>query len=139
MINTILSIIGIIIVWQILSFIIYEITHENDDILVKFSLCFVVLIASIIGNIYQVYRLWYTHHYLDGYMWCYPNGTSIHSATYMTKKQADKFCQNESAPYHIKKVCEGKDFKSAPYKNDVYKGEAGPWKGHPIEKFLKKY
>ena len=138
MIHTILSIIGVIFLWQVFCFIVYEFNHENEDLLVGVSMCFVVGWVAIFNAIYQALRLWYAQHYLNGYGFCYPNGVMPGSYAYMIDELADKFCQNESAPYHIVKVREGKTFKSAPYKGDIYKGEGGMWHGHEIEKFLKK-
>lgn len=138
MIHTILSIVGIIFLWQIFCFIVYEIGHENEELLTTVSMCFVVGFVTVFNAVYQALKLWYARRYLNGYGFCYPNGCMPYSIVYMIDELADKFCQDESAPYHIVKVCEGKTFKSAPYKNDVYKGEGGTWHGHPIEKFLKK-
>lgn len=138
MIHTILSIVGIIFLWQIFCFIVYEIGHENEELLITLSICFVVGFVKVFNTVYQALKLWYARRYLNGYSFYYPNGCMSYSIVYMIDELADKFCQDESAPYHIVKVCEGKTFKSAPYKNDVYKGEGGTWHGYPIEKFLKK-
>ena len=138
MIHTILSIIGIIFLQQIFCFIVFEIGHENEELLTMVSMCFVAGFVTVFNTVYQALKLLYARRYLNGYGFCYPNEVMPYSYAYMIDELANKFCQDESAPYHIVKVCEGKTFKSPPSKNEVYKGEGGTWHGHPIEKFLKK-
>lgn len=56
------------------------------------------------------------------------------SQVYMTDKEAEKLYHEGESNYYIKKYSEGCNWKSAPYKGDIYKGQE-KFRGLNMKKF----
>ena len=110
-----------ILAWQIIGIIIYEASGENEDALV-YILCVPVLILNIIGWCYKKLRFAWCKKNLNGYI-LYWSGISGLSQVYMTDKQAEKLYHEGESSCYIKKYSEGRNWKSAPYKDEIYKGQ----------------
>lgn len=114
------GIIGIV-AWQIIGIIAYEASGENEDVL-TWVLCVPVFILNIFGWCYKKLRFVWCKKNLNGY-YLYHNGGSMPLYVYMTDKQAERMYHEDESEYYIKKFSEGKNWKSAPYKGDIYKGQ----------------
>lgn len=110
-----------ILVWQIIGIIAYEASGENEDVL-TWILCVPVFILNIFGWCYKKLRFAWCKKNLNGYH-VYHSGTSLLFYVYMTDKQAEKLYHEGESEYYIKKCSEGRNWKSAPYKGDIYKGQ----------------
>lgn len=114
------GIIGVV-AWQIIGIIAYEASGENEDVL-TWVLCVPVFILNIFGWCYRKLRFAWCKKNLNGYIF-YWNGTSVLSQVYMTDKQAEKLYHEGESNCYIKKYSEGRNWKSAPHKGDIYKGQ----------------
>ena len=132
------SIIGIII-YQIICMIVYIATKENDNVMSVMGM----LIPFAIWNyfmrpiIYQIVLIYCRKNY-NCYRFCIiqTDGTIGRDMGifYLNTKDIKTFSQNANDKYHIELVTNGKDFKSVPYKNDVYKGQEY-FKGWEMSRF----
>lgn len=125
------ALIGIV-AWQIIGLIVYEASGENDDVF-TYILCVPVFILNIIGWCYKKLRFAWCKKNLNGYI-LYCNGVSAFSQVYMTDKEAEKLYHEGESNYYIKKYSEGRTWKSAPYKGDIYKGQE-KFRGLNMKKF----
>lgn len=121
-----------IVAWQIIGLIAYEANGENDDVF-TYILCVPVFILNIFGWCYKKLRFEWCKKNLNGYV-LYCNGVDVFSQTYMTDKQAEKLYHEGESKYYIKKVSEGRNWKSAPHKADIYKGQE-KFRGLDMKKF----
>jgi hypothetical protein len=55
---------------------------------------------------------------------------------YATDKAVANLIQDETQPYFVKKVADGKELKSIPYKGDIYRGQS-KFKGYEMDKFMR--
>lgn len=110
-----------ILVWQIIGLIAYEASGENDDVFI-YILCVPVFILNIFGWCYKKLRFAWCKKNLNEYIF-YWNGDRMFSQVYMTNKQAEKLYHEGENNCYIKKRSKGHDWKSAPYKGDIYKGQ----------------
>lgn len=125
------ALIGIL-VWQIIGLITYEASGENEDALI-WVFCVPALILNIIGWCYNKLRFVWCKKNLNGYIF-YWNGTSMLSQAYMTDKQAEKLYHEGESNCYIKKYSDGRNWKSAPHKGDIYKGQEN-FRGIDMKKF----
>lgn len=105
-----------ILLWQLICFITLWISNENDEAQAYVS-CGVFLVVEnlfmkFIGR--PIYLLYCRKYNLYNF---YPSLTS----KYMTQKCASQFKTKTDGEYYITLIREGKDFKSAPYKEDIIK------------------
>lgn len=126
------ALIGIV-VWQIIGLIVYEASGEKEEVLAWVILFIPVIICNGLGYIYRkLYFAWCKNN-LNGYI-LYCNGVSVFSQVYMTDKEAEKLYHEGESESYIKKVSEGRNWKSAPYKGDIYKGQER-FRGFDMKKF----
>lgn len=141
-----------IIAWQLVVTIVCFITDEDEDIVMRMAIGFWLLpialvsivykyVALMVGRRYNLYQFFgvvegqFT--YLNG--WCHN--------FYMTPKTASKFArlygkdEDVKENYSIRLLREGKEFKSAPYKQEIltdqkleqgFSGYSADW----LKKFL---
>lgn len=114
------ALIGIV-VWQIICFIAYEVSKESWEILEYWALGFVVVTVGFVGLVYRTLRFRWCKKHLNGYRF-YNKGTSIYMY-YMTDKQAQKLYSEGENECYIIKCSEGCNWKSAPHKGEIYKGQ----------------
>lgn len=123
-----------ILAWQIISFIIYEISKENEDVL---ELCTLGLVAFPLGFanwIYRVIRFKWCKMYLNGYrFFINETGSCVY---YMTDKQAKKLYSKGENDHYIVKCSEGRNWKSPPHKSEIYRGQE-VFHGIDMEKYWK--
>lgn len=118
-----------ILFWQLICFITLWISNEDEDVqayvscgvfLLLFN-CFVKFIVRPINLManrkYNRYQF-YTNKDKEPFNW-------VHNY-YMTKKYASNFNFDANKGFYIKLLQEGKDFKSAPYKEDIIKDGEKP-------------
>lgn len=132
--NYIISAVIGIIAWQIICTIVYLISKENDKVLVWTALLVPVTFISFFGWIYRKIRLVWCKKNLNGYI-LYSNGVGMFQA-YMTDKEAEKLYHEGESDFYIKKFSEGRTWKSAPYKGQIYKGQE-EFHGLGMKKFVK--
>lgn len=121
------SIIGIII-YQIVCMIVYIVTKENDNVMSIMGM----LIPFVIWNylmrpiIYQIVLAYYRRNY-NCYRFCFTKQDGTKDKTlgifYANAKNIKDISQNEKDKYYVELIRNGKDFKSIPYKSDVYKNQ----------------
>lgn len=121
------AIIGILI-YQVITLIVFIITKENEyavvitSMLVPFGL-WMFVIAPIVSKLW----LAWCRKYLNEYRICYrrSDGTIDDDLDrfYATDKAVASFTQDETQKYFIRKTKEGKDFTSAPFTSRIYKGQ----------------
>lgn len=132
--NYIISAVIGIIAWQIICTIVYLLSKENDEVLVWTALLVPVTFISFFGWSYRKIRLVWCKKNLNGYI-LYSNGVGMFQA-YMTDKEAEKLYHEGESDFYIKKFSEGRTWKSAPYKGQIYKGQE-EFRGLGMKKFLK--
>lgn len=132
--NYIISTVIGIIAWQVICTIVYLLSKENDEVLVWTALLVPVAIISFFGWIYRKIRFAWCKKNLNGYI-LYCNGVGMFQA-YMTDKEAEKLYHEGESDFYIKKFSEGRNWKSAPYKGEIYKGQEN-FRGLGMKKFLK--
>ena len=134
------GVIGIV-MYQLICMIVYVITNEDDNVMATMG-TFIPLcmwnycIGPIAAKIYlawcrkhlNVYRCYYRTS--KGELDCH-----LHPL-YTTNKVAANLIQDETQPYFVKKVAEGRELNSIPYKGDIYKGQS-EFKGWDMAKFKK--
>lgn len=140
MLNYIIAAIIGIVAYQIIIFIIYLCTKQNDELLATLGVGFPWLCISIINPIYEKVRFAWCKKNLNAYRLCWlkEDGTvsgSLH-AFYATDKVISKLVQDDTKPYFVKLVSTGKDWDSAPDKEDIYKGQ-DKFKNYDMNKFRK--
>lgn len=141
-----------IIAWQLVVTIVCFVTDEDEDIVMRMAIGFWLLpialvsivykyVALMVGRRYNLYQLFGVVEgqstYLNG--WCHN--------FYMTPKTASKFArlygkdEDVKENYSIRLLREGKEFKSAPYKQEIltdqkleqgFSGYSADW----LKKFL---
>lgn len=132
--NYIISAVISIIAWQIICTIVYLLSKENDEVLAWTALFVPATILSFFGWIYRKIRFAWCKNNLNGYI-LYCNGVGVFQA-YMTDKEAEKLYHEGENDYCIKKFSEGRNWKSAPCKGEIYKGQE-KFRGLDMKKFLK--
>lgn len=110
-----------ILFWQLICFITLWVSNENDEAQAYVS-CGVFLVVEnlfmkFIGQ--PIYLLYCRKYNLYNF---YPSLVS----KFMTKKYAEQFNQDTEKQYYIKLVTNGKDFKSAPRKQEILKNGEKP-------------
>lgn len=134
------GVIGIII-YQIICMLVYIFTNEDDNVMSIMGM----LIPFAIWNylirpiIYKIVLTYYRKNY-NCYRFCYTqiDGTKDKclGTFYANIKNIKDFSQNENDKYYIELIRNGNDFKSVPYKSDVYKGQEN-FKGWEMNLFKK--
>ena len=128
--NTLVIVLLSILAWQLVVAIVYFASDENETITIWTAIGFWLLPIAFIDIIYEYISLMVRRRYnlyqffgiVDGkptpyYGWC--------QNFYMTPKTASKFARlygkNEVVKenYSIRLLREGKEFKSAPYKQEI--------------------
>ena len=128
-----------IIVYQFICMLVYIFTNENDDIMAIMGMLVPFAIWNYLFRpvMYKIVLMYYRKNY-NGYRFCYTTKDGrkdTHLSTFYAKtKDMKKFSQNTEDDYYLSLVRKGKDFKSIPYKTDVYKGQKW-FKGFEMSKF----
>lgn len=131
-----------IILYQIISTIVYIATKENEDVLSVMAMLVPFSVWNYILRpiIYKIALSWCRKN-LNAYRFYWRKGDKIEdralSNWYATDKNVKNLIQDETKPYFIKKVSDCKNIKSIPYKQDVYKGQPN-FKGWDMNKFIEK-
>ena len=121
------GIIGIVI-YQIICMIVYIITNEDDNVMSIMGILvpFVIWSCAIRPIVYNLVLSYYRKNY-NCYRFCYTtqNGTKDKTLGifYANAKNMKDISQNEKDKYYVELVKNGKNFKSIPYKGDVYKNQ----------------
>ena len=121
------SIVGIII-YQIICMIVYIITNEDDNVMSIMGMLvpFVVWSYAIQPIVYKLALSYYRKNY-NCYRFCYTmqDGTKDKALGifYANAKNIKDISQNKNDKYYVELIRSGKDFKSIPYKGDVYKNQ----------------
>ena len=134
MIYIIVAIIGIV-AWQIICFAIYEMCDENETVLKYMTMGVIAFITGLIWQLYRIIRLKWCQKHLNGYRF-YNKGISLY-AYYMTDKQAQKLYSEGENECYVIKCSEGRTWKSAPHKGDIYKGQE-VFHGYDMKKYWRK-
>lgn len=141
MINYILAgLIGIVI-YQLVCMIVYVVTNENDNVMAIMGMLipFCVWNYCIGPIVAKIYLAWCRRH-LNAYRCYYRTSKGeldgYFHVLYATDKAVANLIQDETQPYFVKKVAEGKELKSTPYKGDIYKGQS-KFKGYEMDKFMR--
>ena len=133
MIYIIVAIIGIV-AWQIICFAIYEMCDENETVLEYMTMGVIAFITGLIWQLYRIIRLKWCQKHLNGYRF-YNKGINLYMY-YMTDKQAQKLYSEGENECYIVKCSEGRTWKSAPHKGDIYKGQE-VFHGYDMKKYWK--
>ena len=110
-----------IVAWQMISFIVYEISKENQDVLKIFTIGLVAFPVGCVIWIYKTIRFKWCKRYLNGYRF-FTNETGL-LVYYMTDKQAKRLYSKGENDHYIVKCSEGRSWKSPPHKSEIYRGE----------------
>ena len=120
-------IIGIIF-WQFIILLVDVITNENEVIIVQTACCIFIPFIALFGLIWKYLKLCNSRKY-NLYQFFGEIGDSDYSGWlynyYMTPKTALKFerlfykDEKVTEDYSIRLLREGKEFKSAPHKNEI--------------------
>lgn len=132
----IIAVIGII-VWQIICFVIYEISNENITILEYMTMGVIAFITGLIWQLYRIIRLKWCQKHLNGYRFIDKVAGYQLGPYYMTDKQAQKLYSEGENEYYIIKCSAGCSWKSAPHKGDIYKGQE-VFHGNDMKKYWRK-
>ena len=133
MIYIIIAIISIV-AWQIICFAIYEMCDENETVLEYMTMGVIAFITGLIWQLYRIIRLKWCQKHLNGYRF-YNKGINLYMY-YMTDKQAQKLYSEGENECYIVKCSEGRTWKSAPHKGDIYKGQE-VFHGYDMKKYWK--
>lgn len=133
MIYIIVAIISIV-AWQIICFAIYEMYDENETVLEYMTMGVIAFITGLIWKLYRIIRLKWCQKHLNGYRF-YNKGISLYMF-YMTDKQAQKLYGEGEGECYIVKCSEGRNWKSAPRKREIYKGQE-VFHGYDMKKYWK--
>ena len=150
--NTLIIVLLSILAWQLVVAIVCFVTNENETIVMRTAIGFWLLpialvdivykcVSLMVGRRYNLYQFFGVVEgqstYLNG--WCHN--------FYMTPKTASKFArlygkdEDIKENYSIRLLREGKEFKSAPYKQEIltdqkleqgFSGYSADW----LKKFL---
>ena len=113
------ALIGIV-TWQIICLIVYESCHENVTVLEYMTMGAIAFIIGLVLWIVKVIRFKLCKKYLNGYMFFInETGSCVY---YMTDKQAKKLYSKGENDHYIVKYSEGCNWKSLPYKSEIYRG-----------------
>lgn len=115
------ALIGVV-AWQIICMIVYEVSGENDFVLVWVGLFIPACVLSGVALIYRKLCLVWCKKHLNGYR-IYHKGSVYVSQIYMTDKQAEKLYNEGESDYYIKRFSDGATWKSVPFRQDIYKGQ----------------
>ena len=108
--------------------IVYIATKENDNVMSIMGMLVPFAIWNYLMRpiIYQIVLAYYRRNY-NCYRFCFTkqDGTKDKSlgVFYTNTKNIQDISQNENGKYYVELVRNGKDFKSIPYKGDVYKNQ----------------
>jgi hypothetical protein len=130
-----------IVIYQLVCMIVYVATNEDDNVMAIMGMFipFCVWNYCIGPVVAKIYFAWCRRH-LNVYRCYYRTSKGeldchFHPL-YATDKVVAKLIQDETQPYFVKKVAEGKELKSIPYKHDIYKGQP-KFKGWDMDKFMR--
>jgi hypothetical protein len=140
MLNYFIAGIIAVIIYQVITLIVYLLSGEKEEALVITAILVPFGVFSLVAPLYKIIRLVYYRKNYNFYRFCYTNKDGTKDKTlgsFAAKtKDIEKFSQNENDKYYIELIRQGKDFKSAPYKNQVYKGQEH-FMGWDMNKFKK--
>lgn len=128
-----------IVIYQLVCMIVYVVTTEDDNIMAIMGMCIPLCVWNYcIGPIFAKIYLAWCRRSLNVYRCYYRTSKGeldchFHPL-YATDKVVANLIQDETQPYFVKKVADGKELKSIPYKGDIYKGQP-KFKGWDMEKF----
>lgn len=123
--NTLIIVLLSILAWQLVVTIVCFVTDENETIVMRTAIGFWLLPITLVGIICKYislmvgrrYNLYQFFGVVEGHGWCHN--------FYMTPKTASKFArlygkdETVKENYSIRLLREGKEFKSAPYKQEI--------------------
>ena len=141
MINYIIAgLIGIVI-YQLVCMIVYITTNENDNVMGIMGMLIPFCIWNYcIGPIVAKIWLAWCRRHLNAYRCYYRTSKGeldwYFHAFYATDKAVVGLIQDETQSHFVKKVADGRELKSIPYKGDIYKGQA-KFKGWDMDKFMR--
>lgn len=122
-------IVGIIaiIIYQVITLIIYLVSGEKEESLVIVATLVPFGVLLLIAPLYKIIRLAYYRKNYNCYRFCYTRKDGKKDKTLDTfvakPKDVVNFSRSQNDKYYIELVRYGEDFKSAPYKSEVYKGQ----------------
>ena len=123
--NTLVIVLLSILAWQLVVAIVCFVTNENETIVMRTAIGFWLLPIALVEIVYKYVSLMVSRRYnlyqffgvVEGHGWCHN--------FYMTPKTASKFArlygkdEDVKENYSIRLLREGKEFKSAPYKQEI--------------------
>lgn len=123
------AILGIIF-WQFVILLVDILTNENETIVMRTSCCLLLSFVALFELVWKYLKLWSSRKY-DLYQFFGKVDGSPYRGWlynyYMTPKTALKFerlfykDEEVTKDYSIRLLREGKEFKSAPFKNEILK------------------
>ena len=134
------GVIGIVI-YQLVCMIVYVATNEDDNIMAIMGMFipFCVWNYCIGPIVVKIYFAW-CKRYLNVYRCYYRTSKGeldcYFYPLYATDKMVARLVQDETQSYFVKKVADGRELKSIPHKQDIYKGQ-DKFKGWDMDKFMK--
>lgn len=123
------------VIWQFVCFIVFVVTNENEEATIYTAVGILMIPIVIFGVTFRMVRLQYFKYYYDSYFLIH-NNCSVSNHIYISKHTAQQFNFDNTKEYYIKKISEGRSWKSIPYKQDVYHGEK-VFKGHMMDLYKK--
>lgn len=127
MCNYIIAGIVAIVIYQIITFVIYLISGENEEVLGAIATFVPFVVFLLFASIYKKIRLVYYRRNYNAYRFCYTTSNGMKDKSlgmfFARPKDLTEFVQDENSKYYIELYRNGKDFKSAPYKSQVYRGQ----------------
>lgn len=125
-----------IIVWQIICLVVYGVSHESITVLEYMAMGIVAFIMGFIWCVYKSNRLRWCKKHLNGY-WFINEDSYQTGPYYMTDKQAQKLYSEGENECYIVKCSDGCNWKSAPSKGNIYKGQE-VFHGNDMKKYWRK-
>lgn len=117
-----------IILWQFIIALVDVLTNENETIVIRTACCILIPFIALFDLVWKHLKLWNSRKYdlyqFFGKVDATPYGGWINNY-YMTPKTALKFerlfykDEKVTKDYSIRLLREGKEFKSAPFKNEI--------------------
>lgn len=129
MLNYIIAGIVAILIYQIITLVIYLVSGEKDDLLVIVATLVPYGISALFVLLIRAITLAYYRRNYNCYLFCQTeknkdnNESPIVFYAYAKPSDVIEFSQDKNDEYYIELYLHGKDFKSIPWKTDIYKGQ----------------
>lgn len=118
-----------IIFWQFIILLVNVITNENETIVIRTACCILIPFIALFDLIWKYLKLWNSRKYNLYQFFGKIDGSNYYEGWlfnyYMTPKTALKFerlfykDEKVTKDYSIRLLQEGKEFKSAPFRNEI--------------------